>query len=234
VDLLDAMLGKIRATSPSARILVISESVFSMDGDRAPLAVLIETTDRHEALLLLDEAHATGVFGPQGRGLSAATATGARVDFQMGTLSKALGCHGGFVAARRPWIDLIYNRARSFLFATAPPASVAAAATTALELCLSPEGDRRRRLLEANFLGLADALRPPTPPASPIVPVVIGAASAALELSSSLAEVGILAPAIRFPTVAKDSARLRFTATADHCEADIATLKSAWDRLARA
>lgn len=229
VDHLDTMLGKIRATSSTGRILVITESVFSMDGDRSPLAEIIETKDKHEALLLLDEAHATGVIGPSGRGLAASMGLSARVDFQMGTLSKALGCHGGFVAARAAWIDLIYNRARSFIFATAPPVPVVAAAKAALEICSGIDGDTRREWLKGNIAKLAHALGIPGQPESPIVPVVIGGEEAAVAKSAALEAAGILVPAIRYPTVPKGAARLRFTTTAAHRGEAFAMLCEAWE-----
>lgn len=231
-DVLDAMLGKIRAGSAGTRILVVTESIFSMDGDRCPLGELVRVKDNHGALLLLDEAHATGVIGPGGRGLAAALGVSARVDFQMGTLSKALGCHGGFVAARRAWIDLIYNRARSFIFATAPPVPVVAAAVAALEISLSAEGDARRERLGKNSATLAGVLGQSVHPDSPIVPVLVRAADAAVAMADGLAESGILVPAIRFPTVPKGSARLRFTATAAHEPGDFAKLAKAREMVA--
>ena len=231
VDLLDRLLGKLRAASSNGRILVVTESVFSMDGDFAPLAEIIEIKDNHGALLLVDEAHATGVLGPQGRGLAAALGLSGRVDFQMGTLSKALGCHGGFVAARQAWVDLIYNRARSFVFATAPPVPVVAAAVAALDLCLSAEGENRRALLERNTKLLAGAIGLGTMTSSPILPMVIGDSAAAVERSAALESAGFLVPAIRYPTVPKGSARLRFTATSSHLPEDIAQLKDFWQRV---
>ena len=231
VEMLDRMLGKIRASSTGSRILVITESVFSMDGDRCPLAELVEVKDKHEALLLLDEAHATGVMGPGGRGLAAASGLSARVDFQMGTLSKALGGHGGFVAARRAWIDLIFNRARSFIFATAPPVPVVAAAAAALDLCAGNEGEIRRSLLARNTGALARALGLAGQPPSPIVPVVVGSAESAVGKSAALEAAGVFVPAIRFPTVPMGSARLRFTATAGHQKGDFEILKAAWQNI---
>lgn len=233
LDSLDRMLGKIRAASPCGRILVITESIFSMDGDLAPLPRLVEIKDNHGALLLLDEAHATGVLGPEGRGLASAAGVCSRVDFQMGTLSKALGCHGGFVAARRVWVDLIFNRARSFIFATAPPVPVVAAAAAALDLCASAEGEARRRLLERYSAALAAALGIAKPPASPIVPLVVGEARCALDASAALEAAGILVPAIRYPTVPNGTARLRFTATAAHREEDFAALGARWEEISR-
>ncbi len=210
MDHLERLLSGIRAKSKDVRILVVTEAVFSMDGDLADLEKLVELKEAFDAILLVDEAHSTGIFGPGGRGLSAALGLGARIDLQMGTLSKALGCHGGYVAAKRVWVDLIYNRARSFIFATAPPPPVAAAALAAIGLCTSTAGDERRRRLESNRQQLANALQLPASSPSPIRPWIVGDAKKAMEVSTLFEEDGILVPAIRFPTVAKGSARLRF------------------------
>src|SRR5213080_683290 len=129
------------------RILILTESVFSMDGDRAPLPELIELKKRFAALLLLDEAHAVGVIGPNGRGLAAAENLSDDVDVQMGTLSKALGASGGYICGSRGLIEWLINRARSFIFSTAPPPGIAAAASAAIDFLASPEGEGRRLLL---------------------------------------------------------------------------------------
>jgi 8-amino-7-oxononanoate synthase len=227
VDQLEDILRASRAKSPEARILVVTESVFSMDGDSCPLAEIVEAKDRHGAWLLLDEAHATGVIGPGGRGLAAALGLSSRIEFQMGTLSKALGCHGGFVAASRVMVDLLINRCRPFIYATAPPPLISAACLAALEICSSGEGDQRRVALDANRLALARVLRAPQPSISPIFPFIVGAEDEAVALAASLLDAGILAPAIRYPTVAKGSARLRFTVTAGHRPDDLAALGAA-------
>ena len=132
---------------PSERVLIITESVFSMDGDRAPLRELIELKKRFGALLLLDEAHAVGVIGPNGRGLAAAENVSEEVDVQMGTLSKALGASGGYICGARTLIYWLINRARSFIYSTAPPPAIAAAALAAIDFLASPEGEERRLLL---------------------------------------------------------------------------------------
>jgi len=193
------------------RTLVITESIFSMDGDAALLKEIVEFKDQHGAWLLLDEAHAVGVLGPHGRGLAAALGLEQRIDLQMGTLSKAIGLSGGYLAASRTVIDLLVNKARSFIYSTAPSPAVAHAASAALQLCLSAEGDARRAQLQANLAALGRGVQP-----SAIVPVIIGDESAAMQLSAQLLEEGYLIPAIRYPTVARGTARLRVTLSAAH------------------
>ncbi len=193
------------------RTLVITESIFSMDGDAALLKEIVELKDQHGAWLMLDEAHAVGVLGPQGRGLAAALGLEQRIDLQMGTLSKALGLSGGYLAASRTVIDLLINKARSFIYSTAPSPAVAHAASAALQLCISAEGDARRAKLQANLAALGRGVQP-----SAIVPIIIGDESAAMQLSAQLLEEGYLIPAIRYPTVARGTARLRVTLSAAH------------------
>src|SRR5437667_10097554 len=129
------------------RILILTESVFSMDGDRAPLRELVELKSRFGALLMLDEAHAVGVIGPNGRGLAAAENLDDDVDVQMGTLSKALGASGGYICGSRNLIAWLINRARSFIYSTAPPPGIAAAAQAAIDFLSSPKGEEHRVLL---------------------------------------------------------------------------------------
>ncbi len=213
-----------------SRILVVTESVFSMDGDTAPLAEMVELKERHGALLLVDEAHATGILGPGGRGLGAVADLTSRIDLHMGTLSKALGTHGGFIAASRPWIELLINRARGLTYSTAPPPPVAAAAAAALEIAASAEGDALRRALGdatgrlGNALVARAAPRVPEDVATPILPWVVGEDGTAVETAARLRRSGILVPAIRPPTVPPGTARLRFTACATHTPEHIAEL----------
>jgi 8-amino-7-oxononanoate synthase len=216
------------------RRLLVTESLFSMDGDAAPLAALAEAAAAHDAVLIVDEAHALGVLGPRGRGLCAA----ARVepDVLVGTLGKALASAGGFVAGSRALRDLLVNRARSFIFTTALPPPVAAAALAALRIAEGPEGDHRRQQVLARATRLAAALgslrpaglpRPATLPNGPIQPLVVGPESAALALAATLAARGIFVPAIRPPTVPVGSARLRFTLSASHTAEDVGRLIAA-------
>ena len=217
------------------RRLLVTESLFSMNGDAAPLARLAEAAQRHDAIFIVDEAHAIGVFGPRGRGLCAASDV--TPDVLIGTLGKALATAGGFAAGNRVLRDLLVNRARSFIFTTALPPPVAAAALAALEIVDSPEGDRRRALLRAHADNLSPqlaALRPRGPDApldtvagSPIQPFLVGSDAAALALSAALADRQIFVPAIRPPTVPVGSARLRITLSASHDPADLDRLVQA-------
>ena len=207
---LGAILSKLRAKQSSARILVVTESVFSMDGDLCPLADILGLCETHGALLLLDEAHATGILGPQGMGLAEQLGLQGKIPFQMGTLSKAVGLSGGYLAASRDWIDLIANRARPFIYTTAPPPALAHAALTALGIIRSDEGASLRETLFRNIA----ILRENHP--SAIIPHILGDNETTLAASAALREKGFLAPAIRFPTVPQRSARLRITVSAEH------------------
>lgn len=228
---------RVQAASPPGRVLVVTESVFSMDGDRAPLREIVELKDRFGAWLLVDEAHATGVLGEQGRGLVAAAGLTGRVEVQMGTLGKALGVAGGFIGGEQVLADWLVNRARAFIYSTAPPPAAAAAACAGVELAAGGEGDARRAALGARVRELRDGLRAqgwalPAEP-SPIVPLVVGEEAAALELSARLREAGLFLPAIRYPTVPRGAARLRVSLSAAHTEEEVARLLEALARWAR-
>jgi 8-amino-7-oxononanoate synthase len=222
------------------RVLILTESVFSMDGDRAPLRELVELKKRFGALLFLDEAHAIGVIGPNGRGLAAAENLSDDVDVQMGTLSKALGASGGYICGCRDLIEWLINRARSFIYSTAPPAGIAAAALAAVNSLASPEGEERRRLLWERIALMHELLpgdgsnKKATDAGSAIFPRMVGDEQAALNLASALQREGFFVPAIRYPTVAKGSARLRITVTAAHKEDQIRSLCQTIKRLSSA
>ncbi len=219
-----------RERSASGRVLVVTESVFSMDGDQAPLREIVALKQRHGALLLLDEAHAVGLLGTGGRGLADALGVAAEVDLQMGTLSKALGGTGGYVCASRAAVDLLVNRARSFIYSTAPAPAAAAVALAALAVVESPEGDALRARLAANVACLGNALHggvegeasgvASAVMRSAIIPWILGGAERALEASANLQERGFLVPAIRFPTVPHGTARLRMTLSSVHHASD--------------
>lgn len=229
---LESHLHWAREHHPDARVLVITESVFSMDGDRSPLREIVEMKSRHGAWLLLDEAHAVGVIGPQGAGLAAESGLGLEIEVQMGTMSKALGVSGGYVAGSRKLIDLLVNRARSFVYSTAPPPAIAAAAGAAIAFVRSPDGAQRRVALWKNIRSLAASLPLfAKEPQSAILPIMIGPEETATAASEHLLERGILAPAIRYPTVARGRARLRLTLSALHTPEQIATLVEAVRRL---
>lgn len=220
VGKLTSLLTKLRKKHADSRILVITESVFSMDGDLCPLREITDACAANGALLLLDEAHATGVLGKTGMGLAEELGLQNRIDFQMGTLSKALGLHGGYLATSRDWADLIVNRARPFIYTTAPPPALAIAAITAIATVRSTEGNSLREKLFANI----QHLKAGNP--SPIVPIILGSEAKALEASAMLLEKEFLAPAIRYPTVPRNSARLRLTVSAAHPPRAIAALSA--------
>jgi 8-amino-7-oxononanoate synthase len=217
--------------SRKPRTLIVTESVFSMDGDLASLRDIVELKEKHGAWLMLDEAHATGLYGEKRRGLAEAYDLAGRVEIQMGTLGKALGAGGGYICGSRPLIDLLIHRARSFVFSTAPVPAAAVAASAALRLVQSDEGaDLRARLwhrvdeLKNAVINAGWAL-----PAvqSAIIPLVVGPETDASALATALREQGIFCPAIRYPTVARGEARLRLTVTAAHSREEIATLGEA-------
>ncbi len=217
--------------APPGRILVITESVFSMDGDFAPLRELVELKERFGAWLLVDEAHATGVMGPQGQGCLAAAGLTDRVEAHLGTLGKVLGAAGGFVGGARALIQWLVNRARPFLFSTAPVPAAVAAARAGVELAAGVEGDQRRQQLWQRVRELRSrlaALGWPLPrEESPILPLVVGEEAAAVALAARLRERGIFVPAIRYPTVARGAARLRVSVSAAHTSEDVARLAAA-------
>ena len=210
-----------REKHPQARIFIVTESVFSMDGDLAPLREIVTLKDKYGAVLMLDEAHAVGVLGPGGRGLADHLGLANRVEVQMGTLGKALGSSGGYITGSRVLIDYLLNAARSFIFSTAPPASTATAASAALDLCAGPEGDKRR----AKLRQLADLFDPV--PRAAIYPLIIGSEDDTLRAAEQLAQLGFHVPAIRPPTVPKGTSRLRVSLSAAHEAETARTLASA-------
>src|SRR5882724_5711131 len=219
------------------RVLIITESVFSMDGDRAPLRELVHLKKRFGALLMLDEAHAVGVIGQNGRGLAAAENLNDDVDVQMGTLSKALGASGGYICGSRTLIEWLINRARSLIFSTAPPPGIVSAALAAVNFLESSEGEERRLLLwkrielMQELLPTGELNKKATNAASAIFPWIVGDEQAAIDLASALQTEGFFVPAIRYPTVGKGSARLRITVTALHEENQIRSLCQAIKQL---
>jgi 8-amino-7-oxononanoate synthase len=198
--------------------LIVSDGVFSMDGDVAPLQALAGLARRHGCRLMVDEAHATGAIGPGGRGTVAAAELGEQVDVIVGTLGKALGSYGAYVCASRELRDYLVNAARPFVFSTAPPPPVLAAALAALELLETAPQQVER--LQANAAVLREALAAEGLPAggagSQIVPVEVGDAELTMALSERLLERGVFAQGIRPPTVPEGRSRLRFTAMATH------------------
>jgi 8-amino-7-oxononanoate synthase len=211
------------------RRLLVTESLFSMDGDAAPLGGLAEAAAATDSILIVDEAHAFGVLGPSGRGLCAAA--GIVPDVLIGTLGKAAGTAGGFAAGAPQLRDLLVNQARTFVFTTALPPPVAAAATAAVGLIAGPEGERRRALLGDHRRTLAKTLAGrgvgDRPTVGPIFPVVLGSEARALAVSAALRERAFFVPAIRPPTVPPGLSRLRVTVSAAHEPDDIARFAAA-------
>lgn len=210
------------------RGLIVTDAVFSMDGDLANLPELLRVAREQECLLMIDEAHATGVVGKTGRGLAEHYGC-AHADVTVGTLSKAVAAEGGFVAGRQQLIDFLRNKARSFIFTTAMAPAVAAAACNNLRYIGShPE---RVRQLQDNVKFFCDALKRESlgvqPSPSAIVPIVVGDEARALQVSATLQERGILIPAIRYPTVARGQARLRASLMATHTQEELQTAATA-------
>jgi glycine C-acetyltransferase/8-amino-7-oxononanoate synthase len=231
---------KVRSVNPKADArppLIVTDALFSMDGDLAPIEGIVELAGRHGARVLVDEAHATGVIGPGGRGLVAELGLERDVDVVVGTLSKALGSYGAFACCSRPQAEVLVNRARTLIFSTAlPPPSTAAALAALDTLTEHPElVDRlhanarlvRRKLAAAGFSVAENEI--------PIVPLIVGHAEAALALCEAALSDGLFVQAIRPPTVPKGTSRLRLTVAATHTEGQLRTaaaaLARAWEVL---
>jgi glycine C-acetyltransferase len=209
----------------AGRKIIITDGVFSMDGDIAPLPGLVSLKKEYGALLMVDDAHGTGVLGTGGRGTAELSGSESAIDIHMGTLGKALGGFGAYVAASREIIDYLVNKARSFIFSTALPPSVVATALAALDIVDSSEGlALRRRLLEhagAVKDSLRDAGFDTMDSETPILPLFVGEAAETMEFSRRLLEAGIFVQGIRPPTVPRGGSRLRLTLMATHRQQDL-------------
>ncbi|HET9554475.1 MAG TPA: 8-amino-7-oxononanoate synthase [Anaeromyxobacteraceae bacterium] len=226
-------LDDLLARSTARRKLVITDAVFSMDGDAAPLADLCDACERHGAMLYVDEAHAVGVLGPTGAGLAEALGVKHRVDVEMGTLGKALGAFGAYVAGEARLRELLVSRARTFVFTTALPPAACGAALAALEV-VRGEPARRERLLALVArmkAGLSARGFDVARVVSPIFPVVLGAEARALEAARRLRERGFFVRAIRPPTVPRGTSRLRVALTAGHDAAQVDAFLGALDEV---
>ena len=224
-----------REGARSGHTLIVTESVFSMDGDCAPLKEIVELKEKYGAWLMVDEAHATGLYGGKGRGMAEKCELSNRIEVQMGTLGKALGALGGYICGSRALVEYLVNRARSFIFSTAPVPAAAAAARAGVEFVQTAEGKRRRDSLWKRvgqlrkILDDSDSEDPRF--FSAIVPIIVGKEEEAVRASADLLGAGFFVPAIRYPTVARGRARLRATITAAHTEEDINQLASAFARI---
>jgi glycine C-acetyltransferase len=217
------------------RKLLITDGVFSMDGDLGPLPALCDVAEETGCIMMVDDAHASGVFGANGRGTIDHFGVHGRVDIQVGTLSKAIGALGGYVAGNRNLIDFLCHRARPFLFSTSHPPAVAAACIAALEV-LTEEPEIMERLWEntrffkagLETLGFDTGISE-----SPITPVITGDGAKAMTLSDRLFEEGVFAQGITFPTVARDKARVRTIVTATHTRDDLQYALDAFGKVGR-
>ena len=204
---------------------IITDGVFSMDGDIAPLPALVKLAEKYEATLIVDDAHAVGVIGDDGSGTAAHFGLQGKVDLQVGTMSKALAAEGGYVAGKKIFIDYLINKSRPFIFSTALAPAPAAAAAAALDLLIKNKETYLQRLWSNTVRMrqlLEDACIPLVEGETPIIPIMVGEASLASEIAGALAEKGVLISAIRPPTVAQGQSRLRLTVTAAHTEEQLA------------
>ena len=220
MDHLETLL---RSNTTAPRKLIVTDGVFSMDGDIAPLPDLVTLAERYHAILMVDDAHATGVLGKQGRGTAEHFGLEGRVHIQMGTLGKALGSFGAYVTGARDVVRYLLNTCRSYMFSTSLPAAVCAASIAALDVVVSEPWRREKLWYNRNRLahGLASLGVSIAPSATPILPLLAGSSDQALQASQEAFTQGIFATAIRPPTVPDGSARLRATVMATHSEEDI-------------
>jgi glycine C-acetyltransferase/8-amino-7-oxononanoate synthase len=229
VDHLRSLLSKRPAGRPT---LIVTDGVFSMDGDLAPLPALTDLADQFGATLYVDDAHGTGIMGTNGRGTIEHFGLESRIPFHMGTLGKALGTSGAYVVGPTTTIQYFLNTARSFLFTTAPPPGTAAATVAALHV-VQTDTDRRARLWANRaylFTGLRQLGYRMTDSQSPILPIIIGEAARTLALADQLLLHGVYAPAVRPPTVPKETSRIRVTVTSEHTRAHLDEALSAFQK----
>jgi glycine C-acetyltransferase len=231
----DAARGILRDLPAAQRKLLITDGVFSMDGDLGPLPDLCAAAEEFGAIMMVDDAHASGVFGRNGRGTVDHFGMHGRVDVQVGTLSKAIGALGGYVAGTRDFIEFLHHRARPFLFSTSHPPAVTAACLAALDVLLEEPAiiDRlweNTRFFKAGLVGLGFDTGVSE---SPITPVIVGDGALAMRLSDRLFEEGVFAQGIAFPTVARDRARVRTIVTATHTREELQFALDAFARVGR-
>jgi len=232
---MNALEGLLAAAGRYRRKLIVIDTVFSMDGDIAPLPEVAELAERHGCILMVDEAHATGVLGPGGRGAVAHFGLEGRVPIQMGTLSKSFGSFGAYVCGSRALVDYLVNTSRPFIFTTALPPAVLAASLAALDVIERYESlvQRLRHNAERLRLGLQGLGFDIMGSQTQIVPVLVGDNARALEMMGLLKEQGVLAVAIRPPTVPPGTARIRSNVMATHSDADLDLALQAFERAGR-
>ena len=220
--------GRPKSQNPVANTLIVTESIFSMDGDSAPLREIVALKEKYGAWLMVDEAHATGILGTGGRGLADELGLSERIEIQMGTLGKALGASGGYICGSRKLIDLLINRARSFIFSTAPVPAAAAAAIAGIHVSQSSEGEELRNHLRRWIADVQSEIgNQKSKTSSAIIPLILGNEAKTLSAAARLREHNIFVPAIRYPTVARGAARLRITLTAAHTREHVSELTAA-------
>ncbi|MFL5767140.1 MAG: aminotransferase class I/II-fold pyridoxal phosphate-dependent enzyme, partial [Actinomycetota bacterium] len=231
----EAAAALLAEATDAKRKLLITDGVFSMDGDIAPLPGLVEAAESAGAIMMIDDAHASGVLGATGRGTVEHFDLHGRVDIQVGTLSKAIGVLGGFIAGPEHLIEWLVNRGRPFLFSTSAPPAVVSACMAALDV-LNDEPERLQRLWDRTRFfkkGLSGLGFDMGISETPITPVIAGDEAKAVELSRSLWDEGVFTPAVVFPTVGRGKARVRTIVTADHTEEDLGEALAAFERVGR-
>jgi glycine C-acetyltransferase len=231
----EAAASLLAESTDAKRKLLITDGVFSMDGDIAPLPGLVEVAENAGAIMMIDDAHASGVLGATGRGTVEHFGLHGRVDIQVGTLSKAIGVLGGFIAGPDHLIEWLVNRGRPFLFSTSAPPAVVAACMAALDV-LRDEPERLQRLWDRTRFfkrGLSDLGFDTGISETPITPVIAGDETKAVDLSRGLWDEGVFTPAVVFPTVKRGKARVRTIVTADHSENDLGAALEAFERVGK-
>lgn len=215
---LNALEGELKGLKGYRRKLIVTDGVFSMDGDLAPLPGIVELAKKYKAMTMIDEAHATGVMGENGRGCVEYFGLEGQIDIQMGTLSKALGSLGAYIAGKKELIDFLINRARSFIYTTALPPPVCAAAIAAIEIVTQDHRLRNRLWENAKFLreGLSSMGLSVGNSETPIIPIIIGESSTTMKAYEILLQYGVYVQGIRPPTVPVGSSRIRTTVMATH------------------
>jgi glycine C-acetyltransferase/8-amino-7-oxononanoate synthase len=214
------------------KVLVVTESIFSMEGDASPLAEIVRLKDEYGAWLMVDEAHATGLYGANLKGMVDHHGLSSNVEIQMGTLGKALGASGGYLCGSRTFVELLVNRARQFIFSTAPVPAASGAALAALRFIRAAKGKERAARLWKNVKQFTSAMDLPSKtPASAIFPVLVGSSEKAMAAFETLLEKGFFVPAIRYPSVPRNKARLRITLSAVHSAEDLGPLTTALNGL---